>query len=254
MKVAILAGGAGSILPGTPVGPKPMLEIGGHPILWHIMSHYRHYGFTEFVVAAGYKGEQIKRYFTDYKLAEHDVKISVGTGEVDVYNGGVALDWVVEVIDTGVATASAGRILRLAPVLGDETFMLTFGDGVADIDLRSLLDFHRSHGRIATVTAAHPSPRFGELRFDGDLVAEFSEKPMESGWVNAGYMVLESGVFEYIEGDDVPLSPEPMERLAKDGELMAYRHEGFFHGVDTLRDMALLEELWRGGSPPWKVW
>jgi glucose-1-phosphate cytidylyltransferase len=255
MKTVILAGGVGNRLAGTTeVGPKPLIEIGERPILWHVMSHYSHFGFSEFIVAAGYRGDLIKRYFMDYHVAQHDVRIHVATGKVEIATPPDIADWVVDVIDTGLGTQSGGRIKRLAPQLAGEAFMATFGDGVGDIDLIALLDFHRSHGRIATVTAAHPSPRFGELRLDGDLVVEFSEKPMEAGWVFAGYMVFEPGVFEYITGDDEPISPESIARLAKDGELMAYRHEGFFHGVDTLRDIATLQELWSSSSPPWKVW
>ena len=255
MKVAILAGGVGNRLAGdTEVGPKPMVEIGGHPLLWHIMSHYSHYGFNEFVIAVGYQGDHIKRYFADYRSFQNDVRIHVGSGEVEILTNGPAVDWVVDVVETGRWTESGGRVRRLAPHLGDETFMLTFGDGVADVDLGALLSLHRSHERLATVTAVHPPPRFGELRLDGDEVVEFSEKPMESGWINGGYMVMEPGVFEYIEGDDVPIAPEPMARLAKDGELVAYRHDGFWQGMDTMRDKVLLERLWRDGSPPWRIW
>lgn len=255
MKVAILAGGVGSRLADeTVVGPKPMIDVGGHPILWHIMSHYAHYGFTEFVIAAGYKGEQIKSYLAGYHTAQHDVRIHVGTGEVEIHDHDSALGWVVDVVDTGRWTQSGGRVKRLAPFLGDETFMLTFGDGVSDVDLAALVAHHRSEQKLATVTAVRPPPRFGELRLDGDEVTEFSEKPMESGWINGGYMVMEPGVFDYIADDEVPLTPEPMQRLAKDGELTAYRHEGFWQGLDTMRDKVLLEQLWNGGSPPWGVW
>ena len=255
VKVVILAGGAGNRLADqSEAGPKPMVEIGGHPILWHIMRHYVHYGFNEFVVAVGYKGDLIKRYLMDYYTSQRDVRINVGSGAVDFLTDDVPMDWVVDVINTGLGTETGGRVLRLAPFLGDETFMLTFGDGVSDVDLNALLACHRANGRLATVTAVHPPPRFGELHLDRDEVVEFSEKPMESGWVNGGYMVMEPGVFEYIDGDETPLSPEPMRRLAKDGQLSAYSHKGFWQGVDTLRDKALLEQLWASGSPPWRVW
>lgn len=255
MKVVILAGGVGNRLGGdTEPGPKPMVEVGGHPLLWHIMSHYSHHGFCEFVVAVGYRGEMIKRYFADFALSAHDVRISVASGEVTVRGGLNQLDWVVDVVNTGRGTESGGRILRLAQHLGSETFMLTFGDAVADVDLNALLELHRSHGKLATITAVHPSPRFGELRLDEDEVSHFSEKPMESGWVNGGYMVLEPGVLDYIDGDATPLAPEPMQRLAKDREIVAYRHEGFWQSVDSMRDKVLLDELWDRGTPPWKVW
>ena len=254
MKVVILAGGVGSRLPDqTEAIPKPMIEIGGQPILWHIMSHFSHYGYTEFVVPVGYKGDQIRRYLMDYHTSDRDLRINVASGQVDFLRQDMADNWIVEVINTGIQTQTGGRILRLAPFLR-ETFMLTFGDGVSNVDLDALLDCHRANGRLATVTAVHPTPRFGELRLEGDEVVEFSEKPMEAGWVNGGYMVMEPGVFEYIEGDDTPLAPEPMRRLAKDGQLTAYHHDGFWQGVDTLRDKVLLEQLWDAGTPPWRMW
>jgi len=255
MKVAILAGGAGSRLgEETDVGPKPMVEIGEHPILWHILRHYAYYGFNEFVVAVGHKGERIKRYLADYYTDQHNLRIHVASGDVSIYERDLAENWVVDVIDTGRDTETGGRVRRLAPYLGDETFMLTFGDAVSDLDLDALLALHRSEGRIATVTAVHPPPRFGELRLERDQVVEFSEKPMESGWILGGYMIMDPGVFEYISGDEEPLSPEPMQRLVKDGQLTVYRHTGFWHGIDAMRDKVLLEQLWNGGSPPWRIW
>jgi glucose-1-phosphate cytidylyltransferase len=255
VKVAILAGGAGSRLgEQADVGPKPMIEIGGRPVLWHILHHYSHFGFNEFVIAVGYKGERIKRYLADYQTESHNVRIHVGKGSTAVYERDLAEDWVVDVIDTGQATETGGRVRRLAPYLGNETFMLTFGDAVSDLDLNALLEFHQSEGRLATVTAVHPSPRFGELRLEDDHVVEFSEKPMESGWVLGGYMVMEPGVMDYIHGDDEALSPEPMQRLVKDGQLAAYPHTGFWQGIDAMRDKVLLEQLWNGGLPPWRVW
>jgi glucose-1-phosphate cytidylyltransferase len=230
-----------------------MVEIGGHPILWHIMRHYSHYGFHEFVIAAGYRGDIIKQYLTQYRINEKNVRIDVGSGSVVVYGDDGDNDWVVEVIDTGRRTETAGRLLRLAPYLDGETFMLTFGDAVADTDLHAVLELHRTHGRLVTITAVHPLPRFGELRIDDDRVVAFSEKPMESGWVNGGYMVMEPSVFEYVEGDHEPMSPGLLERLAKDDQLAAYQHTGFWHGVDALRDKSLLETLWTQGSPPWEI-
>ena len=252
MKVAILAGGVGNRLGGeTEIGPKPMVEVGGHPLLWHIMSHYAAFGHKDFVIAVGYRGDRIKRYFADFILTEHDVRIHVDTGETSVHGNPVNMDWVVDVIDTGRWTESGGRVKRLTPLLGSETFMLTFGDAVSDVDISALLELHRSQGKLATITVVHPPPRFGELRLDGDQVSEFSEKPMDAGWINGGFMVLEPGILDYIEGDDVPLAPEPMLQLAKDGELAAYRHEGFWQAMDSMRDKVLLEELWNSSSPPW---
>lgn len=253
VKVAVLAGGAGNVLAGdTAIGPKPMVEIGGRPILWHIMRHYSHFGFNEFVVAVGRRGDMIRHYLAQYHINHHDVRIDVKSGSVQVY-GEPADDWVVEVIDTGLTTETAGRLLRLAPYLGDGTFMLTFGDSVADIDLKEVLALHDMAGKLATLTAVHPPPRFGELQMVEDRVASFSEKPMEASWTNGGYMVMEPGVLDYIEGDDVPLSPGPLEALARDDQLAAYQHTGFWHGVDTLRDKSLLESLWHDGSPPWEI-
>jgi glucose-1-phosphate cytidylyltransferase len=255
LKVAILAGGAGNRLAGdTEVGPKPMVEIGGHPLLWHIMHHYAHYGFKQFVIAVGYRGGDIKRYFAEYRLAESDVRIDLGSEAIKVHGDTLTDDWVVDVVDTGRWTETGGRVGRLSPYLDEGPFMLTFGDAVSDVDLGQLEDFHRSHERLATITAVHPPPRFGELRLAGDNVAEFSEKPMESGWINGGYMVMEPGVFDYIEGDEEPLSPGTLERLTADGQLAAYRHVGFWQGMDTHRDRVLLERLWETGSPPWRVW
>ena len=255
MKVAILAGGVGNRLGGdTEVGPKPMVEIGGYPMVWHIMRHYLSYGLNEFVIAAGYMGRKFKQYFAAYHMTQSDVRINVATGSVQRH-GRLATDaWTVDVIDTGRWTETGGRVLRLAPFLGDTTFMLTFGDAVSDVDLSALLELHKSHGRLATITVVHPPPRFGELRLDQDRVASFSEKPMESAWINGGYMVLEPGVFKYIEGDDEPLSPGPLERLSKDNQLAAYKHIGFWQSMDTLRDRSLLERLWNSGAPPWRVW
>ncbi len=255
MKVAILAGGVGSRLAEeTETKPKPMVSIGDQPILWHIMQHYAHYGLREFVVALGYKGHVIKRYFMEYRSLASDMTVDLGSGAVRLERPGLP-DWTVELIDTGVRTQTGGRIKRLAPHIGDEPFMLTWGDGVADVDLDRLLAFHRSHGRIATMTAVRPPARFGHIVLDGDAVAEFSEKPQTGeGWINGAFFVLEPAVFDYIAGDDTHFEREPLERLAKDGQLMAYRHYSFWQCMDTLRDRRLLQELWDDGRAPWKVW
>ena len=258
IKVGILAGGLGSRLAEeTKIRPKPMVEIGGRPILWHIMKHYAHYGFREFVIALGYKGEFIKRYFVEYTHYSHtNLTVNFQDGSVTVAQNGDAdrEDWTVQLIETGFMTATGGRIKRLAPHLGDATFMLTWGDGVSDVDLRHLLAFHRSHGKLATVTAVRAPARFGRLDLEGDQVDQFSEKPLEEGWINGSFFVLEPGVFDYIEGDDTQWEREPLERLAKDGQLMAYRHESFWQCMDTLREKKLLDDLWESGDPPWKVW
>jgi glucose-1-phosphate cytidylyltransferase len=255
MKVALLAGGVGTRLAEeTEIKPKPMVEIGGRPILWHIMMHFAQYGYREFVIALGYKGEVIKRYMVEYASLHADLTVNLRTGEV-VRHENACPDWSVELVDTGLHTLTGGRIKRLAPYLGDATFMLTWGDGVSDIDLDALLRFHRSHGRLATVTAVRPTARFGYLEFSGDCVSEFSEKPQtREGWINGAFFVLEPGVFDYIDGDECQWEREPMERLARDGQLMAYRHHAFWQCMDTLRDKKLLQDLWDRGDAPWKTW
>jgi glucose-1-phosphate cytidylyltransferase len=255
VKVAILAGGVGTRLAEeTDVKPKPMVEIGGRPILWHIMMHYSAHGFSEFAIALGYRGEYIKKYMVDYSAIHSDLTVKVGTGDVIVH-GNTHPDWTVDLIDTGIDTLTGGRVKRLAPVLGDRTFMLTWGDGVSDVDLKALLAFHRKHGRLATVTAVRPPARFGHLAFEGDQVAEFSEKPQTAeGWINGAFFVLEPGIFEYIDGDETQWERGPMERLAREGELFAYRHDGFWQCMDTLRDKRLLQDLWDAGRAPWATW
>lgn len=256
MKVAILAGGVGSRLAEeTDTKPKPMVEIGGRPILWHIMMHYSHFGFNHFALALGYKGQYIKKYMIDYCSLEHDLTVKMRSGDVLRHNNHQSPDWTVELVDTGISTMTGGRIKRLQPILGNETFMLTWGDGVSNIDLHELLKFHRSHGKLATVSAVRPPARFGHMVFDGDHVTEFSEKPQASeGWINGAFFVLEPQVFDYIDGDMTAWEREPMERLARDGQLMAYRHTSFWQCMDTLRDRVLLEELWTKPNPPWKFW
>jgi glucose-1-phosphate cytidylyltransferase len=255
MKVAILAGGYGSRLAEeTEVKPKPMVEIGGQPILWHIMMHYAYYGFKEFVIALGYKGEAIKRYMVDFCSLNSNLTVDMRTGEVKTH-GTHPADWLVDLVDTGLPTMTGGRIKRLAPYVGDETFMLTWGDGVSDVNLRDLLSFHRSHGKLATLTAVRPPARYGHLSFDGDHVVEFTEKPqIGEGWINGAFFVLEPAVMDYIDGDSTVWEKEPLENLAKDGQLMAYRHTSFWQCMDTLREKHILESFWQGGAAPWKVW
>lgn len=255
MKVAILAGGVGTRLAEeTEVRPKPMVEIGGRPILWHIMKHYHAYGHREFVIALGYKGEHVKRYFSDQVSLAGSMRVDLRSGAVTQLDGEIP-DWRIDLIDTGVSTLTGGRIKRLAPYLGGERFMLTWGDGVSDVDLRALLEFHRRHGKLATVTTVRPTARFGHIEFDGDRVARFTEKPQTAeGWINGAFFVLEPAVLDYIDGDATQFEHEPMERLAADGQLMAYRHTGFWQCMDTLRDKKLLQDLWDAGRPAWKSW
>ncbi len=256
MKTVILAGGRGTRLAEeTAVIPKPMVEVGGRPILWHIMKHYSTFGFTDFVLALGYRGEVVKRYMIEYSALHSDLTVETRTGRVETRANGRADDWTVALIDTGLDTATGGRIKRMAPHVGGETFMLTWGDGLSSVDLKQLLEFHRAHGRLATVTVVRPPARFGHIHLEGDTVFQFSEKPqLEEVWINGAFFVLEPGVFDYVAGDDTEWEREPLEQLARDGQLMAYRHDGFWQCMDTVRDQQLLEELWASGSPPWKLW
>lgn len=255
MKVAILAGGYGSRLAEeTDVKPKPMVEIGGRPILWHIMMHYSFYGFDEFVIALGYKGEVIKKYMSDYCALSSDLTIDLASRVVTPRDAPIPR-WTVDLIDTGVGTLTGGRIKRLGPYLGDGTFMLTWGDGVSNVDLRDLLAFHRAHGRLATVTAVHPPARYGRIEVAGDQVTSLTEDVQTSeGWINGAYFVLEPEVLDYISGDETQWEGEPMERLAAEGQLMAYRHDSFWQCMDTLREKQLLERLWDSGKAPWRIW
>jgi glucose-1-phosphate cytidylyltransferase len=256
MKVAILAGGLGSRLQEeTEIKPKPMVEIGGRPMLWHIMKIYAHHGFDDFLIALGYKGDYIKRWMLEYSSIQGDLTISLKDGQMQVLQG-EREDWTVSLVDTGVATMTGGRIKRLGPYVGSETFMVTWGDGVADLDMRKLLDFHRAHGKLATVTAVRPPARFGELTLDSDgCVTTFAEKPqLTEGWINGAFFVLEPGVFDYIDDDMTQWEREPLERLAAERQLMAYRHDSFWQCMDTLRDKVLLEQLWARPKPPWKMW
>ena len=257
MKVVILAGGLGTRLSEeTQVRPKPMAEIGERPLLWHIMKIYGHFGFTDFVVCLGYKGYLIKEYFANYFLHNANVTFDLRGRSMEVHDGEVE-PWRVTLVDTGTDTQTGGRVKRVADCLGGETFLLTYGDGVADVDVPALLDYHRMHGRLATVTAVQPLGRFGALELDAreQRVTSFTEKPAGDGaWVNGGFFVLEPGVLDYIAGDETYFEHEPLEGLARDGELMAYRHRGFWQPVDVLRDKTLLEQLWRSGAAPWRVW
>jgi glucose-1-phosphate cytidylyltransferase len=254
MKTVILAGGLGTRLAEeTEVRPKPMIEIGGQPILWHILKHYACHGFREFLVALGYKSEVVKRWFVDYCGLTGSLSIDLSRGTVDTH-GRPREDWVVHLLDTGVSTNTGGRLLRLRRWLGDGTFLLTYGDGVADVDIAALVAFHRSHGRIATLTAVRPPARFGGLKFDGDLIREFTEKPQTGeGWINGGFMVFEPAVFDYLDDDDTSLEAHALERLARDRQLAAFRHDGFWQCMDTLRDKRYLENLWQQGRAPWRT-
>lgn len=255
MKVAILAGGFGSRLAEeTEIRPKPMVEIGGRPILWHIMRQYTHYGFKEFVIALGYKGEYIKKFFADYCSLSGDVFVDFNTRQIAT-NGDANLGWTVNLVETGLSTNTGGRIKRLANYVGEGTFMLTWGDGVSDINLFKLLAFHHSHGKLATLTAVRPPARYGHLDLDGCRIVRFSEKPQASeGWINGAFFVLEPEVLDYIDGDDAQFEKEPLEKLARDGQLMAFQHESFWQCMDTLREKQILQRLWDSGRAPWKVW
>ena len=253
MKTVILAGGLGTRLAEeSETKPKPMVEVGGRPILWHIMRIYARHGFKEFVVALGYKADLVKSYFLNYHLLQNSLSIQLDTSRVDVHGDGECEDWLLHLCDTGIETQTGGRLKRLASQVGGETFMMTYGDGVAGIDIRALTEFHRQHGRLATVTAVRPPARFGSLVFEGDRVASFSEKPqVGEGWINGGFFVLEPEVLDYIDDDQTIFERDPMERLAADGQLMAFRHDGFWQCMDTLRDVRLLNSLCAEGAPPW---
>jgi glucose-1-phosphate cytidylyltransferase len=251
----ILAGGLGTRLSEeTEVRPKPMVDIGGRPILWHIMKSYAAHQFREFFVALGYKGDVIKRYFLDYHDLSKSVTVDVATGHASFHESEID-DWTVHLMDTGLKTQTGGRLKRLQAWLEGETFMLTYGDGVCDVDLAQLLKFHRAHGKIATLTAVRPPARFGALRFEDDLVTEFMEKPQTGeGWINGGFMCFEPRVFDYLKDDDDSLEADTLTRLASDRQLVAYRHDRFWQSMDTLRDVRLLESLWQSGRAPWRNW
>lgn len=255
MKVVILAGGQGTRLAEeTTVRPKPMVEIGGNPVLWHIMQIYAKHGYKDFLVACGHKGEIIKEYFHNFFVRTSDYFVDLRNGSLDVVSPN-GIDWQIGVIDTGLETMTGGRVLRLKKWINQTPFMVTYGDGLGNVDIRALVEFHRSHGKLATVTAVRPPARFGELVLKDDMVCKFSEKPQTGeGWINGGFFVFEPEVFGYLSGDQSILEREPLERLASDGQLVAFRHEGFWHPMDTIRDKQLLESLWAGGRAPWKIW
>jgi glucose-1-phosphate cytidylyltransferase len=254
MKVILLAGGFGTRLSEyTETIPKPMVTVGGRPILWHIMRTYAHFGHKDFYVALGYKAELIKEYFLHYRSLNADFTVDLATGAVSSYQVDEA-DWRVTLVHTGLDSMTGGRVKRLQSFIGNEPFMLTYGDGVADIDVDALLAFHRSHGKMVTVTAVHPGARFGELMIESDQVSSFQEKPqMGQGWINGGYFVIQPEFLDLITGDATILEREPLEQVARMGELMAYRHNGFWQCMDTKRDKDSLEELWQSGNAAWRV-
>jgi len=256
VKVAILAGGFGSRLQEeTTTRPKPMVEIGGKPILWHIMNIFSAYGYKEFIIALGYKGEIIKDYFLNFYALNSDLSIDLVDGRSIIHQGRQP-DWRIDLVDTGQNTLTGGRVKRLKSRIGNDTFMLTYGDGVADILIPDLVDFHKSHGRLATITAVHPPSRYGSLMIERDgLVIKFEEKPPGGeSWINGGFFVLEPEVIDMIEGDETSFERKPLEELTRQGQLMAFQHPGFFQAMDTIRDRNHLEELWKSGKAPWKVW
>lgn len=255
MKAVILAGGLGTrISEETYLKPKPMVEIGGQPILWHILKIYAAHGITEFVICLGYRGYVIKEYFANYFLHNSDVTFDMARNAMTVHNR-FAEPWMVTLVDTGDETMTGGRLKRVAPYLNGETFCFTYGDGVGDINVRELIEFHQSQNRLATITAVQPPGRFGLLQIEDTQVLSLQEKPRgDGGWVNGGFFVLEPGVFDYIEGDGSTWEREPLETIAQHGQLAAYKHFGFWQPMDTVRDKNLLEELWAEGRAPWKIW
>ncbi len=257
MKVVILAGGYGTRLSEeTGVKPKPMVEIGERPILWHIMKIYSTYGINDFIICCGYKGHVIKQYFASYFLYMCDVTFDLRNNRMEIHQNDVE-PWRVTLVDTGEKTMTGGRLKRVREYVGDETFCFTYGDGLSDVDIADLIAFHRQQGVLATMTAVQPPGRFGTFRLEEGQtkVTQFREKPQGDGaWVNGGFFVLEPGAIDYVDGDDTVWEREPLQRLARDGQLAAYRHYGFWHPMDTLRDKMVLEELWTSANPPWKVW
>jgi glucose-1-phosphate cytidylyltransferase len=255
MKVVILCGGQGTRLSeDVEIKPKPMIEVGGRPLLWHIMKYYAHYGFKEFFIALGHRGEVIKRFFLDYSNLGPNLSLDLASGRVEKHESTIE-DWIVHLRNTGQETNTGGRVKRLEMSLGRETFMLTYGDGVSNVDLEKLLAFHRSHGRIATVTAVRPPARFGSLILEGDFVLEFTEKPqIGEDWINGGFLVFDRGIFDYIKGDSTSLESDALEQLARERQLVAYRHDDFWQCMDTPREKRFLGALWHERRAPWKVW
>jgi len=255
MKAVILAGGLGSRLSEeTALRPKPMVEIGGKPMLWHIMKSYSAYGIDEFVVCLGYRGYVVKEWFANYALHKSDVTFDLGSGSMEVHHS-TTEPWRVTLVDTGELTMTGGRVARVLPYIGGETFCLAYGDGLADVNISALIEFHRAHGRLATVTAVQPPGRFGAIELDGEWVSGFQEKPRGDGtWMNGGFFVLEPGIGKYIDGDDTVWEQAPMTGLARDAQLAGFRHEGFWQPMDTVRERNLLEGLWASGAAPWRTW
>ncbi len=256
MKVAILCGGLGTRLrEETEFRPKPLVEVGGHPVLWHIMKLYAHYGFQDFVLCLGYKGSMIKEYFLNYEAMNNDFTISLGrNSRLEFRDGHTEQDFRVTLADTGAETMTGGRIRRIQKYIDDDTFMVTYGDGVSDVDICRLLAFHQAHGKLATVTTFRPVSRFGILDIQANQVMNFIEKPKSDAWASAGYFVFNRRVFDYLDGDSCTLEREPLERLAAEGQLMSYHHEGFFYAMDTFREFQALNDLWKSGAAPWKLW
>ena len=252
MKVIILSGGFGTRLSEyTESIPKPMVTIGGRPILWHIMQTYAKYGCTDFYLALGYKAQIVKEYFLNYHNLNSDFTVDISTGKIDTHHI-QKVNWKVTLVDTGLNSMTGGRVKKMQPFIGNEAFLLTYGDGVANLDVKALIDFHKSHGKMVTVSAVHPAARFGELGLEGSRVASFSEKPQTTkGWINGGYFVIEPEFFDLIEGDETILEKGPLEKAASLGELMAYKHEGFWQCMDTKRDRDLLESLWESNANMW---
>ena len=250
MKVILLAGGLGTRLSEyTELVPKPMVKVGGKPLIWHIMNTYAKFGHNDFYVALGYKAELIKEYFLNYHTLNSDFSVNLSSGEVFPLQND-KLNWKVTLVNTGIESMTGGRVKRMQNLIGDETCLVTYGDGLANIDLNALIEFHKGHGKLITVTAVRPAARFGELELEENRVSKFKEKPqMHDGWINGGYFVVEPGFFDLIQGDSTLLEHEPLENAAVQGELMAYRHEGFWQGVDTKRDLEMLDAMWVKGAP-----
>lgn len=255
MKVAILAGGLGTRLSEeTTLKPKPMVEVGGKPILWHIMNIYASYGYKEFVIALGYKGEMVKDYFLNYHYHSRSLTVQLKTGDVKIHNE-KGEDWIVHLLDTGAETNTGGRVKRIAEFVGNEPFMLTYGDGVSNVNIPALLEFHKMQDKLVTMTAVRPPARFGQMVIEDHRVVQFKEKPqIGEGWINGGFFVLQPEIIKYIEGDQTAWEFESLENIAAAGQLSAYQHEGFWQSMDTLRDVHLLNKLWQEEKAPWKIW